>query len=170
MQFYVPTILVLCGSDAILPSKGIGQKTPSRLGQRSKGRPQGSHDPQGRFRAHGQSMSPLIFVNIRIGFCFVWALYFGHSSIIEFSPCISVPLCYLSLRDPPCFGLRKYQRKFIMTQHLSISHGFQSSFTVTFQKKNLYHMLESSTLKLFSFMMLQCICSMLGAYNLCASA
>ena len=37
------------GNDAILPHKGTGQKTPSRLGQRSKGRPQGSHEPQGRF-------------------------------------------------------------------------------------------------------------------------
>ena len=27
---------------------------------------------------------PLIFVNIRIGFFFVWALYFGHSSSIGF--------------------------------------------------------------------------------------
>ena len=77
------------GNDAILPYKSIGQKTPSRLCQRSKGRPQGSHEPQGRFRAHGLSMSPLIFVNIRIGFSFVWALYSGHSSSIGFQPCIS---------------------------------------------------------------------------------
>ena len=34
------------------------------------------------FRAHGLSLSPLFFVNIRIGFSFFWTLYFGHSSII----------------------------------------------------------------------------------------
>ena len=72
-------------SDAILSRKGIGQKTPSRLGQRFKGRPQGSHEPQGRFQAHGPSISPLIFVNIRIGFSFVWALYFGHLVVQGFS-------------------------------------------------------------------------------------
>ena len=76
-------------SDAILTRKGIGQKTPSRLGQRSKGRTKGSHEPQGRFRAHGRSMRALIIVNIRIGFSFVWAICFGHSSSIGFQPCIS---------------------------------------------------------------------------------
>ena len=76
--------------DAILPPKGIGQKTPRRLGQKCKRRPQSSHEPQGRFRAHGLSMNPLILVHIRLRFFLrlglvlwpfqqyrVLALYFG---------------------------------------------------------------------------------------------
>ena len=70
---------VLC--DAILPRKGIGQKTPSRLGQRCKRRPQGSYEPQGRFQAHGLSTSPLIFVNIRLRFHYFWALYLGLHNV-----------------------------------------------------------------------------------------
>ena len=56
------------GKDAILPPKGIRQKTPRRLGQSCKRMPQGSYEPQGRFRVHGLSMSPLIFVHIRLRF------------------------------------------------------------------------------------------------------
>ena len=56
------------GNYAILPPKGIGQKTPRRQGQRYKRRPQDSHEPQVRFWAHEQRMSPLIFVNIRLRF------------------------------------------------------------------------------------------------------
>ena len=36
-------------NDVILTPKGIGQKTPRRLGQRYRRRPQGSHEPQARF-------------------------------------------------------------------------------------------------------------------------
>ena len=36
------------------------------------------------FSAHGSRLDPLVFVNIRIGFSFFWALYFGHSSSIGF--------------------------------------------------------------------------------------
>ena len=70
-------------SDAILPHKGIGQKTSGRLGQRCKRRPQGSHEPQGRFRAHGLSMSLLIFIHIRLRFHYFWALYLGLHNICK---------------------------------------------------------------------------------------
>ena len=36
------------------------------------------------FLAHGSRLDPFFFVNVRIGFSFFWALYFGHSSSIGF--------------------------------------------------------------------------------------
>ena len=67
--------------DAILPPKGIGQKALRRLGQRCKRRPQGSHEPQVRFRAHGLSINPLIFVHIRLKFHSFWVLYLGLHNV-----------------------------------------------------------------------------------------
>ena len=63
------------------PRKGIGQKTPRRLGQRCKRMPQDSHEPQGRFCIHWLSMSTLIFVHIRLRFHYFWALYLGLHNI-----------------------------------------------------------------------------------------
>ena len=79
---FVPFSLDLFGeTDAILPLKGIGQKTPRRLGQRCKRRPQGSHESQGRFWIPGLSMSPLIFLHIRLRFYYFWALYLGLHNV-----------------------------------------------------------------------------------------
>ena len=36
------------------------------------------------FLDHGSRLDPLFFVDIRIGFSFFWALYFGHSISIGF--------------------------------------------------------------------------------------
>ena len=87
------TSVVPC--DAILPSKGIEQKTSRRLGQRCKRRPQSSHEPQGRFQTHELSMSPLIFVHIRLRFQYFWALYLWFHNVGRvpqkcriFNPCI----------------------------------------------------------------------------------
>ena len=36
---------------------------------------------RGRFRAHGLSMRPLIFVHIRLRFHYFWALYLGLHNV-----------------------------------------------------------------------------------------
>ena len=36
------------------------------------------------FLAYGSRLNSHFFVNVRIGFSFFWALYFGHSSSIGF--------------------------------------------------------------------------------------
>ena len=81
------------------PPKGIGQKTPRRLGQRCKRRPQGSHEPQGRFRSHGLSMSPLIFVHIRLRFHYFYALYLGLHSVGRVFQCRILPFDRRATRE-----------------------------------------------------------------------
>ena len=78
------------GQDCIIYVKNIEDEDENyinriiqvfKINKTCKIRSQGSHKPQDRFRTHGLSMSPLIFVYIRLRFHYFWALYLGFHNV-----------------------------------------------------------------------------------------
>ena len=102
------------------------QKTPSRLGQRCKKRPQGSHEPQGRFWAHGLSMSPLIFVHVRLGFHYFQALYLGLHNVGK------VPQ---KMQDFPALVFQGTYTSFCIRGNFVISHALSEYLMCVLRNK-----------------------------------
>ena len=71
-------------ADAILPPRVLDRRLQEDWARATKEGHWVLMNLRVDFLAYGSRLNSHFFVNVRIGFSFFWALYFGHSSSIGF--------------------------------------------------------------------------------------